>query len=379
MPQRFSPCFWLILSAFSLGLSACATVTAAEPTHTAPDGTAFVQTRVAVLLTQAEATVQAVTPAPSTRLTSPSGARPLAVSAEPGAGTPAITPTSAPTRTPGPTLTASLTPTPCVDVTVPACAAAHHTFGLARPVASPAVNYVERSYPYGSTQQGGREPHHGVEFFNPTGVPVLAAAPGTVIVAGPDDAVAYGPRPNFYGNLVVVQHADWRGQPLFTLYAHLSQISVRVGQTVTTGERLGAVGQTGIAIGPHLHFEVRLGQNTYAHTRNPELWLTPLTYGATPLGALAGRVVDSAGQPIQGEHTIVIRAVSVTRNLPTRNYYPQTYAAETLNGYDGLAENFALGDVIPGVYQASINLGKFQTQTVVVPPGGLAWVEFVAP
>lgn len=386
----------MVLGGCALWLSACATAIAAEPTHTAPNGTAFVQTRVAVLLTQAHATAQTqATPTPTVPAATSATVRGVPSTVDPAAeplsihtalptplaAGPTTRPTRTPpaTRTPTPSHTPSLTPTPCVNLTLPICAAANHQFVLARPVAAPALDYVERTYPYGSTQQGVREPHHGVEFFNPAGVAVRAAAPGTVMVAGPDDRVAYGPKTDFYGQLVVVQHAAWRGQALFTLYAHLSQINVRVGQQVQTGDLLGAVGQTGIAIGPHLHFEVRLGANTYLHTRNPELWLAPLTYGDTSLGALAGRVVDANGQPILGEKTIVIRAAQVDPKLPQRNYYPQTYAVETLNSYEGLGENFALGDMIPGVYQVSINIGKFQTQTVVVPPGGLGWVEFVVP
>jgi murein DD-endopeptidase MepM/ murein hydrolase activator NlpD len=57
-----------------------------------------------------------------------------------------------------------------------------------------------------------------------------------------------------WGKLVVVAHADG----VRTMYAHLSSIAVRLGERVATGDRLGAVGATGEATGPHLHFEVRL-------------------------------------------------------------------------------------------------------------------------
>jgi murein DD-endopeptidase MepM/ murein hydrolase activator NlpD len=63
-----------------------------------------------------------------------------------------------------------------------------------------------------------------------------------------------GPLAGGWGKLVVVAHADG----VRTLYAHLSSIAVRVGARVGTGDRLGAVGATGDATGPHLHFEVRL-------------------------------------------------------------------------------------------------------------------------
>jgi murein DD-endopeptidase MepM/ murein hydrolase activator NlpD len=59
-----------------------------------------------------------------------------------------------------------------------------------------------------------------------------------------------------YGNLVVLQHAG----DLLTVYAHNSALFVSQGQTVRAGDRVAAVGQTGRATGPHLHFEVRQGQ-----------------------------------------------------------------------------------------------------------------------
>ena len=60
---------------------------------------------------------------------------------------------------------------------------------------------------------------------------------------------------NGYGNVVVVKHAGDRS----TLYAHLSRLDVRKGQVVEQGMRIGAVGMTGWATGPHLHFEFKVG------------------------------------------------------------------------------------------------------------------------
>lgn len=92
----------------------------------------------------------------------------------------------------------------------------------------------------------GNRFHAGIDVLAATGTPVSAAAGGRVTWAG---RLAGG-----WGNLVVVAHADG----VRTMYAHLSAIAVRVGQRVGTGDRLGAVGATGDASGPHLHFEVRL-------------------------------------------------------------------------------------------------------------------------
>jgi murein DD-endopeptidase MepM/ murein hydrolase activator NlpD len=88
--------------------------------------------------------------------------------------------------------------------------------------------------------------HPGLDLRAPTGTRVGAAAAGRVVFAGYD---AGG-----YGNLVEVAH----GNGVVTMYAHLSRISVRLGAAVAAGTRVGRVGSTGEATGPHLHFEVRV-------------------------------------------------------------------------------------------------------------------------
>ena len=88
--------------------------------------------------------------------------------------------------------------------------------------------------------------HLGVDYGAPTGTPVRVVGEGTVEFAGSQ---------NGYGNVVQVRHAGNRS----TLYAHLSRIDVRRGQRVDQGQIVGAVGSTGWATGPHLHFEFKLG------------------------------------------------------------------------------------------------------------------------
>lgn len=88
--------------------------------------------------------------------------------------------------------------------------------------------------------------HEGVDLLADRGTDVHAAAPGRVTFAG----YAYGG----WGRLVVVAHTDG----VRTMYAHLSVVGVRLGETVSTDSVLGQVGATGDATGPHLHFEVRV-------------------------------------------------------------------------------------------------------------------------
>jgi murein DD-endopeptidase MepM/ murein hydrolase activator NlpD len=90
--------------------------------------------------------------------------------------------------------------------------------------------------------------HQGVDFAAREGAPVLAAADGVVTAAGPDGG---------YGNLIRIRHAGLWG----TGYAHLSGFApgIATGAKVLRGEVIGFVGHTGLATGPHLHFEVSLG------------------------------------------------------------------------------------------------------------------------
>jgi murein DD-endopeptidase MepM/ murein hydrolase activator NlpD len=100
----------------------------------------------------------------------------------------------------------------------------------------------------GGISQGYRFYHKAVDISNKGGGAILAADSGTVIVAGwPDN---YG-----YGNRVMIDH----GNGYVTLYAHMSSISVSVGQTVSRGNVIGSMGSTGRSTGVHLHFEVRQG------------------------------------------------------------------------------------------------------------------------
>ncbi len=87
--------------------------------------------------------------------------------------------------------------------------------------------------------------HLGVDYAAPTGTPVRSVGQGVVDVAGVQGG---------FGNVVMVKHTNGHT----TVYAHLSRINVRAGQSVTQGQTLGLVGSTGWATGPHLHFEFRV-------------------------------------------------------------------------------------------------------------------------
>jgi murein DD-endopeptidase MepM/ murein hydrolase activator NlpD len=87
--------------------------------------------------------------------------------------------------------------------------------------------------------------HLGVDYAAPNGTPVRTVGEGTVEFAGVQ---------NGFGNVVIIKHSNLEQ----TVYAHLSRLNVHAGQTVTQGQYIGSVGQTGWATGPHLHFEFRV-------------------------------------------------------------------------------------------------------------------------
>jgi hypothetical protein len=104
---------------------------------------------------------------------------------------------------------------------------------------------------YGSQRiLGGvpHSPHYGVDIARPAGTPIAAPADGVVVLAGP-------PKFSLEGNLVIIDH----GMGVNTAYLHLSRVDVKVGDHVRRGQVIGAVGMTGRATGPHLHWAMNWG------------------------------------------------------------------------------------------------------------------------
>jgi murein DD-endopeptidase MepM/ murein hydrolase activator NlpD len=243
-------------------------------------------------------------------------------------------------------------PTPMPTFTLPALpfTSAEEHYWLRRPVPEGGVVWTDKVYPYGGTRGGQLRPHHGVEFMVPTGTPMLAAAGGTVVVAGHDGEEIYGPQPDFYGKLIIIElDSRYKGQPVYILYGHLSEVLVTVGQVVQTGAVIGLSGGTGLADGPHLHFEVRLGRNDYDHTRNPLLWIYPFP----DYGTVTGRIVWPDGSPAY-EVPVSLRRL----DAPSRYLATTTYAGDSLNPSDIWNENFALDDVPAGYYEVSVRLSN---------------------
>ncbi|MCZ7575237.1 MAG: M23 family metallopeptidase [Ardenticatenaceae bacterium] len=98
--------------------------------------------------------------------------------------------------------------------------------------------------------------HEGVDYGAPAGTAIRAAAPGTALLA---ESLTVR------GNTVFLDH----GAGVLSGYFHMSQIDVKPGDTVQAGDIIGKVGATGLASGPHLHWEVRVNGRWV----NPRPWL----------------------------------------------------------------------------------------------------------
>lgn len=123
------------------------------------------------------------------------------------------------------------------------------------------MEFISSGFGYRTDPFNGHAAFHaGLDFKGPVGAPIFAAANGKVSFAG----VKQG-----YGNCVEIDH----GNGLLTRYAHMSRLGAKVGQKVSAGDVIGAIGSTGRSTGPHLHFEVRI----HDHPVNPRPFLEAST------------------------------------------------------------------------------------------------------
>ncbi len=258
-------------------------------------------------------------------------------------------------------------PSPAAVAPSPTPPAAEFPFRV--PLPPQANRTISPNYRFGTDMEGAREVHHGVEFENPVGTEVLAAAAGTVVFAGTDDQAQLSPWALFYGKAVVLEHRlPGRDTPLYTLYAHLSEVLVRAGEQVEAGTLLGRVGMSGSASGPHLHFEVRVGENAYERSSNPELWLAP----EGGRGSLTGRIATPGGVLLRHLNVILI----ALEGGDGAAYYLQTYAESGLSAAEW-GENFALWNLPAGRYRVEFIAGGLHRQEIVIRPG--ARTVFVYP
>jgi murein DD-endopeptidase MepM/ murein hydrolase activator NlpD len=245
--------------------------------------------------------------------------------------------------TPGPNPVSAWRPPP---YPVPRAVRPDDHFYFLRPIPSGNVNWPHPRYRYGNTFFGEESIHTGVDLDAAHGTPVLAAGSGKVVWVGfglysginnPDDP---------YGLAILIRHEFGHdGRLMYSAYAHLERADVWLGQRVEAGDLIGQVGDTGNAEGPHLHFEIRFGEDGYFTTRNPELWMVP----PEGWGVLAGRVSDSIGRPMAEQ---LVRIFSLETG---QRWDVWTYALETVHPDDRYRENFVISDLPAGPYEVRID------------------------
>jgi murein DD-endopeptidase MepM/ murein hydrolase activator NlpD len=151
-----------------------------------------------------------------------------------------------PTPTPAP----AFSPTSLVSTSAPGLQAASTgtpTVSITKKRIAQLVWPIVLKAPLISVTQAFQPGHSAIDIGAPTGTPIKAAAGGVVKVSEKADGA--------YGWRIVVDQGD----DVFTWYAHLSELKVKEGQTVKAGDVIGSVGTSGLATGPHLHFELRIG------------------------------------------------------------------------------------------------------------------------
>ncbi len=301
--------------------------------------------------------------------------------------TPTFTPTPTPTYTPTPTVIPSPTPTRVASATQVAqaqrfslklgrcldqwgVAQPQDHYWLERPFSEEYKQDASHYYPYGTNGNGDLLVHRGVDIENPIGTPDVAVADGTVLFAGEDSEQVWGDGTDFYGKLVVLELARrYHDQPVYVLYGHLSEVLVGQGDKVTTGQVVGRVGMTGIALGPHTHLEVRVGTPTYDNTRNPELWLKPFA----GYGTVAGRVITSDG--CAPTHMLLLLKRTDGKKGWLGDLF--TYFNQGINPDDELGENFLAADTPAGPYKLSVKIGQdTYEQDITVEDGKTTFVQF---
>jgi murein DD-endopeptidase MepM/ murein hydrolase activator NlpD len=240
-------------------------------------------------------------------------------------------------------------------------------FYFASPIDANEVNIPVFDYRYGGVFFEDIV-HTGIDLPAPRGTPIKAAGAGTVIWAGYGVYKGGYDRTDPYGLAVTIQHDfGYRNQPLFTIYGHMSEINVVEGQHVETGDLLGLVGETGAVTGPHLHFEVRMGENNFFATRNPELWLVP------PMGwgIIAGRVTDTIGQPMYDQQIII------TDPQNENNWFAWSYGKTTVNSDSYYQENLVIGDIPAGSYVLRATFGgMYFNAPIEVDAGMVSYFTF---
>ena len=242
-------------------------------------------------------------------------------------------------------------------------------FFFHRPIGIDEIDTPLKFYSYGAIDFGKEIPHTGLDYPVQPGTEVYAAGPGIVVKAGYGVYAGIENDTDPYGIAVLIRHDfGYMNQNLYTVYAHLSETLIEEGAHVNTGDLIGLSGNTGMSSGPHLHFEVRLGEKYMFSTRNPELWMAP----PEDHGVVAGRLTTSTGE------MLIEQSVKLT-HLPTGQYWVvKSYGmAHTVNSDDYYKENFVRSNLPAGPYEVRVPYeGITYTKLITIHPGAVTYFRF---
>lgn len=242
-------------------------------------------------------------------------------------------------------------------------------FYFTRPLSADTINWPLFTYRYGDTNFDRNKPHTGVDIVVDEGTPVMAAGAGTVVWSEYGLFMGGKDRSDPYGLSIAIQHDfGYYGEPLISVYAHLDTSYVIKGQHVARGEIIALSGNTGLSTAPHLHFEIRKGENQFYNSFNPELWTTP----PQGWGLLVGELTTTWGTPIYEQKVHLM-------NMKTgETRWAKSYGSYRLINRDPYyQENIIFGDLPAGDYRITIPyVGNTFRAQVTIYPGAISYFSF---
>ena len=239
-------------------------------------------------------------------------------------------------------------------------------FYFIRPIGADQINWPLAKYRYGYLLYS--EPHSGVDIPAPKGTPILAVGSGTVIFAGYGLYLTSEEYRDPYGIAVAIKHDfGYRGKMLYTVYGHMDKTFVYQGQRVEAGETIGLVGETGKVSGPHLHLEIRVGDQKFFATRNPELWIAP----PQGYGILVGRIMENNSR-MAPQVKVKLRSDALSLGYEVLTY------AENVKSDEYYKENLVLGDLPASSYNLALeyDLNVYKTDELVIRAGQVTFFTF---
>jgi N-acetylmuramoyl-L-alanine amidase len=231
---------------------------------------------------------------------------------------------------------------------------------------NPVNHIIDQTWLFGE-KWGNLPVKYGLSFMAPKGTEVVAAGNGAVIAADSSGATSdMCPYPHH----VIIRHDDTiNGKEVYTVYGQMETIAVMPGQRVQKGQKIGTTDAPFADAGlrsREFEFEVRLGGNSRAYVRNPELFINHVF---PETGIIVGRMARENEDLLSG-----VRISGAQKPEGCKNYqFTMTYAPG-IGGTDTWRENFVIGDVLPGQHVLKSSHGQ---TTVEVEAGKITFVNWV--